>query len=477
MNSLQDLPQPPLSFVVSAFLSKPINQFPKRCRTSRPVPIQMSMASPPSLPFPQRVSRAVVWFREGDLRLEDHPGLDAACAHTSEALAPLLVCTPQTSEEFLQAAERLNKELREKGSGLVLRYAEKEADGVIDFLREYGAERVHVRMDVEEEARRVVNEVEQAVDGETRVSTWTDDLHDWNENEPNFFSSIPDEYPQFLRWVDRTNSDVKRSSVEFQPDVIVPGPEIDTDECIYEIEKTRAVLASVDKHLKTAFMKRVADDDEYTRKLLIDVKRDQYGENAVLEFLQSADAYQDPDLGRTLSEVFNQGALSLRRIYEIVHNYERQNGRLFPFLYRSGAKLLLSLVNAKEFSTLLARRDLSLNKTVDGMNVPKFWRWKGYLTRYIEAGINHADNGKPPLLLIHGFGASSQHFRRSIPLFAEKYHVFAVDLIGFGRSEKPSMQYTQDLWEQFIWDFVDDVIGKPVFLAGNSIGKYPFFVS
>lgn len=45
----------------------------------------------------------------------------------------------------------------------------------------------------------------------------------------------------------------------------------------------------------------------------------------------------------------------------------------------------------------------------------------------------------PPILLIHGFGASVGHFRKNIPtLVGEGYRVYAIDLLGFGASDKPT---------------------------------------
>lgn len=53
------------------------------------------------------------------------------------------------------------------------------------------------------------------------------------------------------------------------------------------------------------------------------------------------------------------------------------------------------------------------------------------------AVIKGPQNG-PPILLIHGFGASVGHFRKNIPVLAgEGYRVYAIDLLGFGASDKP----------------------------------------
>lgn len=42
----------------------------------------------------------------------------------------------------------------------------------------------------------------------------------------------------------------------------------------------------------------------------------------------------------------------------------------------------------------------------------------------------------PPLILIHGLSGSGRWWRRNINALAEHYHVYVVDLIGFGRSSR-----------------------------------------
>lgn len=74
-------------------------------------------------------------------------------------------------------------------------------------------------------------------------------------------------------------------------------------------------------------------------------------------------------------------------------------------------------------------------------------------------------------MLIHGFGVSLGHWRKNIPVLAENgYRVFALDLLGFGGSDKAPIDYTLELWEEQLRDFWSDRIGEPVVLAGNSIG-------
>ncbi len=103
-----------------------------------------------------------------------------------------------------------------------------------------------------------------------------------------------------------------------------------------------------------------------------------------------------------------------------------------------------------------------------------YWQWRGYPIRYQVAGEMGA-----PLLLIHGFGASSDHWRKNLPVLAATNRVYAIDLIGFGLSAKPpagdtqsgdSIQYRFETWGEQLLDFCREVIGEPAFLVGNSIG-------
>lgn len=76
----------------------------------------------------------------------------------------------------------------------------------------------------------------------------------------------------------------------------------------------------------------------------------------------------------------------------------------------------------------------------------------------------------PATLLVHGFGAFLEHYRDNMNRLADDGNrVWAVTMIGFGRSEKPNLFYTENLWAEMLRDFIVDVIGEPVHLVGNSI--------
>lgn len=79
----------------------------------------------------------------------------------------------------------------------------------------------------------------------------------------------------------------------------------------------------------------------------------------------------------------------------------------------------------------------------------------------------------PAILLVHGFGASTDHWRFNIPVLAERHEVHALDLLGFGRSAKPAgPDYGGALWRDQLVAYVRERIGRPTVLVGNSLGGY-----
>ncbi len=100
----------------------------------------------------------------------------------------------------------------------------------------------------------------------------------------------------------------------------------------------------------------------------------------------------------------------------------------------------------------------------------QYWQWRGEQVYYVQAGEVRAN--RPPLLLIHGFGASTDHWRKNIAELSQEFQVWAIDLLGFGRSAKPAWNYTADLWRDQLHDFITTVIGQTTVLAGNSLGGY-----
>ena len=99
-----------------------------------------------------------------------------------------------------------------------------------------------------------------------------------------------------------------------------------------------------------------------------------------------------------------------------------------------------------------------------------YWQWRGNSIYYVRGGEARSD--RPPLLLVHGFGASTDHWRKNIAQLQSQFQVWAIDLLGFGRSAKPKQEYSGTLWREQLHDFITEVIGQPTVLAGNSLGGY-----
>ncbi|NEP16989.1 MAG: alpha/beta fold hydrolase [Leptolyngbya sp. SIO4C1] len=76
-----------------------------------------------------------------------------------------------------------------------------------------------------------------------------------------------------------------------------------------------------------------------------------------------------------------------------------------------------------------------------------------------------------PLLLLHGFDSSLFEFRRLVPLLAEQFQVWAVDLLGFGFSDRTvHTTFSPGEIKLHLYSFWQQMIGQPVVLGGASMG-------
>ncbi|WP_413358483.1 alpha/beta fold hydrolase [Prochlorococcus sp. MIT 1201] len=95
------------------------------------------------------------------------------------------------------------------------------------------------------------------------------------------------------------------------------------------------------------------------------------------------------------------------------------------------------------------------------------------LQRIPDQDVEHGGRQRPALLLVHGFGASTDHWRHNIPKLSLTHEVHAIDLLGFGRSAKPGgLDYGGDLWKDQLVAYVNERIGRPTVIVGNSLGGY-----
>ena len=136
------------------------------------------------------------------------------------------------------------------------------------------------------------------------------------------------------------------------------------------------------------------------------------------------------------------------------------------------------------------------------MPAEQLWHWTWARDRSLEVGWSAASTDLSPrsqlppskrlpsetlpaVVLIHGFGANTDHWRHTVPALAAHAPTYALDLIGFGRSSQPrallkgeqpaagandGLLYSFDLWGEQVASFCREIVQRPVLLVGNSIG-------
>ncbi len=90
---------------------------------------------------------------------------------------------------------------------------------------------------------------------------------------------------------------------------------------------------------------------------------------------------------------------------------------------------------------------------------------EGNKIRYLETG-----RSKSTLILVHGLGASAERWINAIPYLEKDHHLIVPDLIGFGLSDKPVVDYTTDFFSDFLKKFLDSVGIKNPNIIGSSLG-------
>jgi pimeloyl-ACP methyl ester carboxylesterase len=99
------------------------------------------------------------------------------------------------------------------------------------------------------------------------------------------------------------------------------------------------------------------------------------------------------------------------------------------------------------------------------------WVWRGWQIRYTFIRPHPHHQSATPLILLHGFGASIGHWRHNLEVLGETHTVYALDMLGFGASEKAVANYSVELWVEQVYKFWQTFIRQPVILVGNSNGS------
>ena len=88
----------------------------------------------------------------------------------------------------------------------------------------------------------------------------------------------------------------------------------------------------------------------------------------------------------------------------------------------------------------------------------------------LKTNLVRAGKGEP-VILLHGLGASSYSWRYAVPELAKHYEVFAPDLPGFGRTDKPrDFDYSIHGMHSWIVKLMDHLGLEKARFAGNSMG-------
>jgi pimeloyl-ACP methyl ester carboxylesterase len=127
-----------------------------------------------------------------------------------------------------------------------------------------------------------------------------------------------------------------------------------------------------------------------------------------------------------------------------------------------------ALIGMEAYNTWLAWQAGPLHSALPGNT--HFYRW----TRGghpISVFYKTTGESGSPLILIHGIdaAASSDEWRSVAASLAETHRVIAVDLPGFGLSDRPNLAYRAEDYVDFLDDFLRDVVGEPAVVAASSL--------
>jgi len=99
----------------------------------------------------------------------------------------------------------------------------------------------------------------------------------------------------------------------------------------------------------------------------------------------------------------------------------------------------------------------------------------GFTTRQVQVrnisiGVIDQGQGEDVLLLIHGLGANAKSWMKNIPALAEKFRVLALDLPGYGKSDKGYYQYSMDFYADVVSELLAALSVERATLVGHSMG-------
>lgn len=474
---------------------------------------------------------AVVWFKH-DLRIDDHPGLTAAVAEPRRPVVPLYVFdrrilagySDKMLELLLFALKDLKMALKSQESDLLIGLGNAE-DVVLKLVNEVQAGLIFTEEEVEYRVRSVLVNVESSLSNGSfswgsppKIVAWSAPLYGYKnlkevstshdqflktklpvatplaaatlpalnlELDTGFLPTL-EELKGFLKdsrtpkdnWVPLKNTSARsilkktlsQRKIKSNTTLSTSNGEDIEDFTMDSGTSGRRIMNSM---FASENSLEVRGGTDITLDALAAYLRYLEGTgNASWQELHDKLRLAETRDGASFYTLFGPaiqlGVISRRKAYNDTIQYEkdRNAGFLSPFGYSTPTvKAAVDAICSMEWYWLLA----SKSQVSVGGNYPiRIWRWKGYLVQYTFVG-----NEGPAALLVHGFGAFLEHFRDNIDNIADMgQRVWAITLVGFGKSEKPNVNYSELFWSELLRDFIIDVVREPVHLVGNSIGGY-----
>jgi pimeloyl-ACP methyl ester carboxylesterase len=124
------------------------------------------------------------------------------------------------------------------------------------------------------------------------------------------------------------------------------------------------------------------------------------------------------------------------------------------------------MFNFLEADRLTEPTSISLLQQIEQIGVTAPFHPQPITTTYVHQGT-----GKPPILLLHGFDSSLFEYRRLLPLLAQESETLAVDLLGFGFTERfVELSFSTEEIKSHLYYFWKTFIQEPIILVGASMG-------
>lgn len=119
-----------------------------------------------------------------------------------------------------------------------------------------------------------------------------------------------------------------------------------------------------------------------------------------------------------------------------------------------------------EIAQLTESASIALAQSIEQISITTPLSNHAIATTYVRQG-----SGGTPILLLHGFDSSVFEFRRLLPLLATKNETWAVDLLGFGFTERlTEIPFSPTAIKTHLYYFWKTLIKEPVILVGASMG-------